>query len=246
MELVACGAELGRPHFHPLSNGKGLAFGRLELVACYAKTSTSGEYQLATVSRNYVLELDIEENEELIRARGGRAIWAEFRGEPCCKVYEACTTGANKTGNQPKNIPAVSRKRLEVEVSSVLEVLTNSVKKEFSREEKAREKVMDLLVSPTSGEQTGEDPALRLGPGQDSLPQAVSVPVVELEEPARHMLNVPVWLGPHPEPKLNAGESANGLLCKPDSPQEPTRPISRIPYGAETIPPHVWRMPGRG
>ncbi|MDK2856224.1 MAG: hypothetical protein PWQ41_1071 [Bacillota bacterium] len=245
MELLACGAELGRPHFHLISNSKGLAFGKLELVACYAKVSNPGEYQLTTVSRNYVLELDMEENEKLIDAGNGRAIWAEFRKEPCCQVCEACTPGGNKAISPPKNVSTVFRKRLEVEVSSVLEILTASDGEELPGEVEAREKAMDLPASPTSEEQS-EDPAVRLGSGQDGLPRAACVPVVELEETARHMVNVPVWVGPHPEPKLTAGEKPNGLFCKPDSPQEPTRPISRIPPGAETVPPYVWRMPGRG
>lgn len=246
MELLACGAELGRPHLHLISNGKGVAFGKLELVACYAKASTPSEYQLATVSRHYVLELDMEENEEMPAARGGRAIWAEFRGEPRCKVYEACPTGANAIGSQPKNIPAGARKRLEVEVSSVLDIFTASSQKESPPEEGAKEEAMGLRAPPENGEQTGEDTALRPEPRQNSPSQAASVPVGELERSSGHILNGPIWLGPHPEPRSNVREKPDGLLCRPSYPQEITRPFSHVPWGAETISPHVWRMPGRG
>lgn len=231
-ELLACGAEWGRPHFHLISGSKGLAFGKLELVACYVKSNVPGEYQLTTVSRNYAIELEMPETAGPVGAYDGGGIWVEFRGEPLCEVHEVLPFAAVKTGIQPKNTLPASGKRLEVEVRGVVEVRTNSVVKAAFRGEAAREKQGSEPPALPSLERLEEDLGLSIGPWRNSSSTANSL---------RSRVTAL-----HPEPKLRTGEEPDNLPSKPPFLQEQTRPIPSFPRGAETIPPYVWRMPGPG
>lgn len=232
--LVTCGVEPSRIYLHPIAKGKVLAFGRLEIVACYEKAKTPGEYQLTSVYRNFVQEIGLAPGEEATATRAEGGLQARFSENLTCIVTET-GLAEEKAGPQKAKTGAVfASRRYEVVIRGNIEIFI------LSQEEQEK------TVIPVADTVAAEKVSFQPQPYQ--VLEETDTGLSPANEQSRFVNKdlIPAAENIAPELHLAQRASQDYPPQRPLQASESMPRIPRVPRGAETIPPYVWRMPGRG
>ncbi|BCV26040.1 hypothetical protein [Gelria sp. Kuro-4] len=231
--LVTCEVEPSRIYLHPVAKGKVLAFGRLELVACYEKAKTPGEYQLTSVYRNFVQEIGLAPSEEATATRAEGGLQARFSENLTCMVTETGLAEERAGAPKAKTGAVFASRRYEVVIRGDIEIfILRREEQEKTALPAADTAAAEKVSLPPRPYQVPEETDAGLGPADERSPFVDKDLVPAAENIA---------------PELHRAQRAS-----PDYPPPPLRASGSMPRmprvlrGAETIPPYVWRMPGRG